>query len=79
MKWHLQVEQSFMTFEGGQFQGATKILEKLKSLAFQKIFRSVTAIDTQPMFDGGVLVSVLGRLQVSFLEGNKTKQNGVSL
>jgi len=56
-------ESSFMTFEGLQIQGAVKIMEKLSSLTFQKINRVITAIDSQPMFDGGVLISVLGRLQ----------------
>ncbi|XP_035722657.1 probable nuclear transport factor 2 isoform X2 [Vespa mandarinia] len=56
-------ETSFMTFEGFQIQGAIKIMEKLTSLTFQKINRIITAIDSQPMFDGGVLINVLGRLQ----------------
>ncbi|XP_070507179.1 probable nuclear transport factor 2 [Chironomus tepperi] len=56
-------ELSFMTFEGQQIQGAPKILEKLQSLTFQKIERIITAIDSQPMFDGGVLINVLGRLK----------------
>ncbi|XP_076288804.1 nuclear transport factor-2 isoform X2 [Lasioglossum baleicum] len=56
-------ESSFMTFEGLQIQGAIKIMEKLTSLSFQKINRIITAIDSQPMFDGGVLINVLGRLQ----------------
>ncbi|KAG4074302.1 hypothetical protein HA402_008711 [Bradysia odoriphaga] len=56
-------EQSFMTFEGQQLQGAAKIMEKLQSLTFQKINRVITAVDSQPMFDGGVLINVLGRLQ----------------
>uniref|UniRef100_A0A2M4C3D6 NTF2-related export protein n=2 Tax=albitarsis series TaxID=58233 RepID=A0A2M4C3D6_9DIPT len=56
-------ELSFMTFEGQQIQGAAKILEKLQSLAFQNISRVLTAVDSQPMFDGGVLINVLGRLQ----------------
>lgn len=56
-------ETSFMTFEGMQLQGAMKIMEKLNSLTFQKINRIITAIDSQPMFDGGVLINVLGRLQ----------------
>lgn len=56
-------EQSFMTFEGQQLQGAAKIMEKLQSLTFQKIKRVITAVDSQPMFDGGVLINVLGRLQ----------------
>lgn len=37
----------------------------LQSLTFQKITRVLTAVDSQPMFDGGVLINVLGRLQVS--------------
>ncbi|XP_063703341.1 probable nuclear transport factor 2 [Culicoides brevitarsis] len=56
-------ELSFMTFEGMQLQGAPKIMEKLQSLTFQKINRIITAVDSQPMFDGGVLINVLGRLQ----------------
>ncbi|XP_034252128.1 probable nuclear transport factor 2 isoform X2 [Thrips palmi] len=56
-------ETSFMTFEGIQLQGAKNIMEKLNSLAFQKINRMITAVDSQPMFDGGVLINVLGRLQ----------------
>ncbi|KAL5277203.1 NUTF2 family protein [Megaselia abdita] len=55
--------ESFMTFEGQQIQGSAKIMEKLSSLSFQKISRVLTAIDSQPMFDGGVLINVLGRLQ----------------
>nr|CAD7200758.1 unnamed protein product [Timema douglasi] len=56
-------ETSFMTFEGQQIQGAVKIMEKITSLSFQKINRIITAVDSQPMFDGGVLINVLGRLQ----------------
>ncbi|XP_030381942.1 probable nuclear transport factor 2 [Scaptodrosophila lebanonensis] len=54
---------SFMTFEGHQIQGATKILQKIQSLTFQKITRAITTVDSQPTFDGGVLINVLGRLQ----------------
>ncbi|XP_022118590.1 probable nuclear transport factor 2 [Pieris rapae] len=57
------VELSFMTFEGVQLQGAVKIMEKLNALTFQKIGRIITSVDSQPMFDGGVLINVLGRLQ----------------
>ena len=53
-----------MTFEGQQMQGAAKIMEKVSSLTFQKIQRSITACDAQPTFDGGVLISVLGQLKV---------------
>lgn len=40
-----------------------------QSLTFQKINRIITAIDSQPMFDGGVIINVLGRLQVSIFLG----------
>ena len=55
-----------MTFEGQQMQGAAKIMEKIASLTFQKIQRNFTAVDAQPTFDGGVLISVLGQLKVHF-------------
>ncbi|XP_013775186.1 probable nuclear transport factor 2 isoform X2 [Limulus polyphemus] len=32
-------------------------------LTFQKIAHSITKVDCQPMFDGGVLVCVLGQLK----------------
>nr|XP_036212578.1 probable nuclear transport factor 2 isoform X1 [Bactrocera oleae] len=35
----------------------------VQSLSFQKISRVITAVDSQPMFDGGVLINVLGRLK----------------
>uniref|UniRef100_A0A0A1X9Q8 Probable nuclear transport factor 2 n=1 Tax=Zeugodacus cucurbitae TaxID=28588 RepID=A0A0A1X9Q8_ZEUCU len=57
--------ESFMSFEGVQLQGAPKIMEKLSSLSFQKISRVITAVDSQPMFDGGVLINVLGRLKIN--------------
>ena len=36
----------------------------LQGLSFQKINRAITAVDSQPMFDGGVMINVIGRLQV---------------
>ncbi|CAD1468253.1 unnamed protein product [Heterotrigona itama] len=39
------------------------LINMYNSLTFQKINRIITAIDSQPMFDGGVLINVLGRLQ----------------
>lgn len=41
-----------------------------QALTFQKINRAITAIDSQPTFDGGVLINVLGRLQVSQIIGH---------
>lgn len=56
-------DQSMMSFEGEQFQGSLKIMEKFTSLTFQKIQHLITAVDTQPMFDGGILIVVLGQLK----------------
>merc|ERR1712107_857866 len=56
-------EQSLLSFEGQQMQGSAKIMEKLGSLTFQKIAHLITAVDCQPMFDGGILINVLGQLK----------------
>jgi hypothetical protein len=56
-------QASLMTFEGAQFHGAEKIMEKLKTLTFQKIAHIPTKVDCQPMFDGGILVMVIGQLK----------------
>merc|ERR1711953_316066 len=56
-------DQSLMTFEGTQIQGAAKIMEKIQSLTFQKIAHVITAVDCQPTFDGGILINVLGQLK----------------
>merc|ERR1712015_294194 len=56
-------EQSFLSFEGQQMQGTAKIMEKLGSLSFTKIAHMITATDCHPMFDGGILVSVMGQLK----------------
>jgi len=55
--------ESLMTFEGQQCQGAQKILEKFQGLTFQKIQHAITSMDCQPMFDGGILINVLGQLK----------------
>lgn len=55
--------QSLMTFEGQQMQGAAKIMEKIASLTFKNIAHIITAVDSQPTFDGGVLINVLGQLR----------------
>jgi len=56
-------ENSLMSFEGQQCQGAQKIMEKFNGLTFQKIAHLITAVDCQPMFDGGVLINVIGQLK----------------
>ena len=60
-------DQSLLSFEGQQMQGAAKIMEKLGSLTFQKIQHLITTTDCQPMFDGGILINVLGQLKVKLL------------
>jgi len=56
--------QALMTFEDNQGQGHDQlrviITEKMK---FQKIQHAVTKIDSQPTYDGGVIVVVSGRLK----------------
>jgi len=77
-------EQSLLSFEGQQMQGAAKIMEKLGSLSFQKIAHLITAVDCQPMFDGGILVNVLGQLKTdedipqSFMQNFVLKPSGDS-
>ncbi|GFS80382.1 nuclear transport factor 2 [Nephila pilipes] len=56
-------EKSLMTFEDQKISGRTKIMEKIQSLTFQKIAHNITAIDTQPMLDGSILICVLGQLK----------------
>lgn len=52
-----------MTFEGVQLLGRVKILEKFQSLTFGSIQHVITTVDSQPTFDGGILVTVLGQLK----------------
>jgi len=70
-------EQSLMSFEGQAMQGTAKIMEKIQSLTFQKIAHLVTAVDCQPMFDGGVLVNVLGQLKTDEDQAHGFTQNFV--
>lgn len=44
---------------------ANSVLLHFQALTFQKIGRVITSVDSQPMFDGGVLINVLGQLQAS--------------
>ena len=46
------------------WQGAQQIMDKLCSLSFQKIAHLITATDCQPMYDGGILINILGQLKV---------------
>ena len=35
----------------------------MQGLTFQKICHIITKVDCQPMFDGGILINVLGQLK----------------
>eukprot|EP00668_Euglena_longa_P034237 GGOE01044005.1.p1 GENE.GGOE01044005.1~~GGOE01044005.1.p1 ORF type:complete len:121 (-),score=2.95 GGOE01044005.1:167-529(-) len=56
-------DQSLMTFEGAQVQGAQKIIEKFVSLTFKEVKHEVQTIDCQPSLTGGILVVVSGQLK----------------
>jgi hypothetical protein len=56
--------QSMMTFNQEPFIGPA-IMEKLGSLAFQKVAHNVKSCDCQPSGCGGILVHVIGELVVS--------------
>lgn len=57
-------QQSLMSFEGVYFQGASMIIEKIKSFNFAKIERAITSIDCQPTFDGGILINISGLMKM---------------
>ena len=48
----------------GQFKGTAAILQKLKSLPFQKVQHQIVTLDCQPTPGGGVLVMVCGNLLI---------------
>ncbi|GMR53116.1 hypothetical protein PMAYCL1PPCAC_23311 [Pristionchus mayeri] len=56
-------ENSYMTFEGVQMKGRDAILQKFQSLTFKSIARAITKTDCQPLYDGSVMISVLGQLK----------------
>merc|ERR1719230_288333 len=56
--------ESLLTFEDEQHQGAPNIVQKLASLPFQKVQHQVVKCDCQPTVDGGVLIFVTGNLVV---------------
>ncbi|EFP12684.1 hypothetical protein GCK72_002638 [Caenorhabditis remanei] len=56
-------ENSYMTFEGQQAKGRDGILQKFTTLGFTKIQRSITVVDSQPLYDGSIQVMVLGQLK----------------
>ena len=48
----------------GQFKGSAAIVEKLRTLPFQKVQHQVVTLDTQPTPNGGVIVMVCGNLLI---------------
>ena len=61
----LYQDQSKLTWEGQQVLGAAAIVQKFKSLAFQKVQHQVSSVDAQPSTSGGILIMVCGKLLVS--------------
>ncbi|OGM42262.1 putative nuclear transport factor NTF-2 [Aspergillus bombycis] len=56
---------SMLTFENDSILGASNIIEKLTTLAFQKVSHQVSTLDSQPSnANGGILVMVTGILLV---------------
>ena len=52
-----------MSYEGYQMLGAAKIMEKIGSLPYP-IQRNIMTVDCQPMLDGGILINVMGQLEL---------------
>ena len=62
---NLYRDQSMLTFETTQLQGAKDIVEKLVSLPFQKVAHRITTLDAQPASpNGDVLVMITGDLLI---------------
>lgn len=63
----LYQDQSKMTWEGQQILGAQNIVNKFKSLPFQKVQHQIGSCDSQPSSSGGILIMVNGKLLVRCL------------
>uniref|UniRef100_A0A060T529 Nuclear transport factor 2 n=1 Tax=Blastobotrys adeninivorans TaxID=409370 RepID=A0A060T529_BLAAD len=62
---NLYRDQSMLTFETSQVQGAKDIIEKLTSLPFQKVAHRISTLDAQPASpNGDVIVMVTGVLLI---------------
>ncbi|ABN64520.1 nuclear transport factor 2 [Scheffersomyces stipitis CBS 6054] len=62
---NLYRDQSMLTFETSQLQGAKDIVEKLVSLPFQKVAHRISTLDAQPASPSGdILVMVTGELLI---------------
>ncbi|KAJ6011191.1 nuclear transport factor NTF-2 [Penicillium sp. IBT 35674x] len=67
-------EQSNLTFEEADVQGAAAIMEKITTLGFNQVRHEVTSIDAQPSPAGGLIVTVVGGL---ITDGEERPQNFV--
>ncbi|RCK64204.1 Nuclear transport factor 2 [Candida viswanathii] len=62
---NLYRNDSMLTFETSQLQGAREIVEKLTSLPFQKVAHRISTLDAQPASpNGDILVMVTGELLI---------------
>lgn len=62
---NLYRDESMLTFETSQLQGAKSIVEKLVSLPFQRVAHRITTLDAQPASSNGdVLVMITGDLLI---------------
>lgn len=62
---NLYRDNSMLTFETSQVQGAKSIVEKLTTLPFQKVVHRIVTLDAQPSNEaGGILVMVTGELLI---------------
>lgn len=55
-------EDSFLTFNGIRSRGTKNILKQFEKLNFKNLERKILSIDTQPQLDGGVIVTVIGKV-----------------
>jgi hypothetical protein len=56
-----QHDDSFMSYNGEKFYGTRKILEKFEALKESVVERSIIAVDSQPIHEGGLLMNVAGK------------------
>uniref|UniRef100_A0A6I8PIF9 NTF2-related export protein n=1 Tax=Ornithorhynchus anatinus TaxID=9258 RepID=A0A6I8PIF9_ORNAN len=57
-------DTSCLTWEGQRFRGKATIMEKMMSLPFPKVRRSLTSQDHQPAPDNRIASTVVGRLKI---------------
>ncbi|WP_416873972.1 nuclear transport factor 2 family protein [Kitasatospora sp. SC0581] len=60
----LYADEAMLTFDGELRLGRQAIMTKLLGLSFTTDARLLTSVDSQPLPDEGVLVTVIGKLSV---------------